>query len=481
MFRTLFLLALLASPSLAQPAPEPKDGKITIPFTMHPEGVKKPLSRYYLTPRYIDMQPGNKVPTLMKAFMEQDLFFAREQSEKRQKWNALPLDKLPLEEIRSCGAIGGLAYRTDPDALFQSYGRPLGDVDEAARQLTADWQIWFHLRADGMGTLLPEVQRIRELANVLKVRMRYEIRQGEFDKAIYSAQTFHGMATTFEAHPTLIGLLVGLAIEHQNLDAIEEMIQQPGCPNLYWSLTEFPAEVLNNRLASGAERLIADSLFRPLQEAKGPLSETELYAQMKKFDVIPSLVGGEKPLLKYSLDAPIRSTDRKKVAAAKALLVETGMNSKLVDRFSDLQLIIMADIKQYEIFVDATMIANFLPYPEAIKHVKDVEERLKKEGTRIAQLLMPSNRGILDSLVRARQRVAYLRTLEAIRLYAHEHEGKLPATLSDITVPLPSNPVTGKPFAYSLKNGVARLESVASPDSKSDPRMNRSYEIRIKN
>ncbi len=93
---------------------------------------------------------------------------------------------------------------------------------------------------------------------------------------------------------------------------------------------------------------------------------------------------------------------------------------------------------------------------------------------------MPSNRGILNSIYRARQRVAYLRTLEAIRLYAHEHDGKLPEQLSDITVPLPNDPVTGKPFAYSLKDGVAHLQSDVSPDLKIEPRMNRDYEIRVK-
>ncbi len=47
-----------------------------------------------------------------------------------------------------------------------------------------------------------------------------------------------------------------------------------------------------------------------------------------------------------------------------------------------------------------------------------------------------------------------------MRLYAAEHEGKLPAALDDIKeVPIPVDPVSGKPFGYKLEGGTATLDA----------------------
>ena len=48
------------------------------------------------------------------------------------------------------------------------------------------------------------------------------------------------------------------------------------------------------------------------------------------------------------------------------------------------------------------------------------------------------------------QRIALLRHVEALRLHAAEHDGKLPVSLSEVAVPLPDDPVIGKPFRYEV-------------------------------
>lgn len=468
---------------------EPKDGKLTIPLTLTPAGVKKPISRYFVTPQYSEMKPGNRVPTFMRAYMEQDNFYSKEPRAKRERWIQMRLQDLPLEEIKASGCIGGLAYR-DSNALFASRGRPLGDVDEGARQLTADWQIWFNIREDGIGTLLPEVQKMREHAATLKIRMRYEIATGDIEKALYSARTFHGLATAFESHPTLIGLLVGIAIEFINLAALEELIQHPDCPNLYWSFTEIPAKVLDSRLASSAERLLVEDLFRPFVTATDRMSEEEIYKHLKRIDNLTGLAGGaDNQAKKYSLDVGIRSTDKKKVEAAKKMLVETGFKAGTVEKWSELQTVATADIRQYEILLDEMLIASSLPYPAAMKQVDLAESRMKEPNSRLAQIFAPTNRKIVAAHVRLQQYVAYLRIIEAIRLYAFEHDGRLPAKLADCSVPLPLDPVTEKAFEYSVKDGVATLhggDPSAPPPGNTDParipngQTNRYYEIRIK-
>ena len=44
---------------------------------------------------------------------------------------------------------------------------------------------------------------------------------------------------------------------------------------------------------------------------------------------------------------------------------------------------------------------------------------------------------------RVKQRLALLQTVEALRMYAAEHDGKLPADLSEIRLPLPPDPRRG--------------------------------------
>jgi hypothetical protein len=469
---------------------EPKDGKLTIPLTLHPAGVKQPLSRYYLTPQYEEMKPGNRVPTFMRAYMEQDNFYSRDLREKRDHLADLVLEDLVAQiknngELGGAMMIGGLAYRKlDRDQLFYSRGRPLGDVDEGARQLSADWQIWFNIREDGIGTLLPEVQKMREHATLLKIRMRYELGTGDFDKAIYTARTFYGLSSSFESHPTLIGLLVGIAIQSIGLDGVEEMIQQPNCPNLYWSLTEIPAAVLNSRMAHGGERILSDTMFKPFTDATGPMPETEIYRLLKLYDVAGSMTEfmntSGVSRLKYNLDAPIRSTDAKKVAAARKLLIDTGTKADYVKSFTDLQAIVTADIRKYELLLDEVLITGSLPFPDAMKVGTAAEKRMKDEGGPIAQFFIPTNRKVVAALARVQQRVAYLRVVEAVRLYAHEHGGQLPAKLADCTVPIPLDPTTLKPFEYAVRDGVATLSGGIASFQPVDPRANRHYEIRVK-
>ena len=81
-------------------------------------------------------------------------------------------------------------------------------------------------------------------------------------------------------------------------------------------------------------------------------------------------------------------------------------------------------------------------------------------GTPKAQLpsFTPAAQKILRARVRLDQRFALLRHVEAIRLYAAAHGGKLPASLADIEVPLPDDPFTGKAFPYRVEGKTAIIQ-----------------------
>ena len=46
------------------------------------------------------------------------------------------------------------------------------------------------------------------------------------------------------------------------LGRVEELIQAPGSPNLYWALTDLPRPLLDLRKALQGEKLITDAEFR---------------------------------------------------------------------------------------------------------------------------------------------------------------------------------------------------------------------------
>src|SRR5262249_44728583 len=87
------------------------------------------------------------------------------------------------------------------------------------------------------------------------------------------------------------------------------------------------------------------------------------------------------------------------------------------------------------------------------------------------------------SLAAARvdRRLAALRCVEAIRLYAAKHDGKLPATLADIKdLPVPNDPLTGKSLEYAIDGNKATLMLAKPQEEKPMPSEFLKYHITLK-
>jgi hypothetical protein len=89
---------------------------------------------------------------------------------------------------------------------------------------------------------------------------------------------------------------------------------------------------------------------------------------------------------------------------------------------------------------------------------------------------MPAIQAVRSAQVRLERDVASLRVVEALRMYAADHDGKLPKTLDEITaVPIPPNPATGNSFEYRLDGTTAVLELPPSDGLN----FSRRFEIQI--
>lgn len=460
-------LIVCAPPLPAQPDPEPRGGKVTYPITLHPAPAPKPASRAYLLPEYKDSIPGNRVQMFLRLFMEQAAFFGQEESKRRQKWNEMPLAELPAEEVKD---YGGRLLRVD--------------AVDAARMLNIDWQLWYFIQRDGYETLLPDVQKMRAIADVLKSRLRGAVRNGDHWMAIETARTMFALAKTLEQHPTLIGQLVGIAIATIACNGLEELIQQPGCPNLYWSLTDLPVPFIDLRQGLQGERVLVTAQFKETLNTKGPVSDSELRFAIKEIDKIYLMEGsnairgtgkGARPSERLARWAK----DEKRLETARKRLIETGFQPSVVKSMTPLQAVVTDDFRQYEVYRDELFKWLNLPYPQSAGSEEvEAELKRKKDDLVLAPMLVAAAQKVKNAQTRIDQRIAYLRVLEAIRLHALGNGGKLPATLDEIKLPLPADPYTGKPFTYSVKGGVATLAGKNPiPDNE---RMNRVYEITVR-
>lgn len=213
----LCLAATTAFVFLSPPARTDTSSELLIRLNLKPAPAPTPALRYRLLPELREMNPGNPIQHYMKCMMEQKKFFFDEEASRyREKLLTIPLKELPSRDLRD-------------------YGRyVLNQADRAARLDNPDWQILLKLKADGIELLLPEVQQMRSLARALQTRFRAEIAQCRFDDAIRTAKTMFAISRHLGEHPTLIGDLVGIAIASLTVSHLEEMLDQPGCPNLYW-------------------------------------------------------------------------------------------------------------------------------------------------------------------------------------------------------------------------------------------------------
>ncbi len=89
--------------------------------------------------------------------------------------------------------------------------------------------------------------------------------------------------------------------------------------------------------------------------------------------------------------------------------------------------------------------------------------------------------GVLSNVAcKGNQRFAVLRTIESIRDYAAKNDGQLPDSLEGkFDLPIPLDPVTGKPFQYSRDGNKARIQCATTPILGGDG-FEATYELTIR-
>jgi hypothetical protein len=449
-------------------ADEPKETVTVIKLSVQAQAAPKPALKYLLLPELKDMQPGNPITAYYRCFMEQHNFYrGKEAAADREKWLNCPLSELP-------------------DNLADYGGSSTRQADYAARLDTCDWQILHKIRKDGIGLLLPDIQPLRELASVLKVRYRGQIKVGKFDDAIRTHQTMFALARHLGEHPTIISNLVGIAIAHVAIGPFEELIQQPGSPNLYWAIAQLPKPFVNLRRGFEGERVffLNEGEWGTLIDSNRVWSEDDVRTAReaaRKFKGIFDFnrKGDDDIVEKWLLE---RVKDEAWLSEARKRLVTAGMNDAKVKKFPPEQVLFFDLRAKLEIARDDVMKWAALPFWQADAEMSNLAKR--PEDPTPEQLIMHSLVPAIHKIHRAQgridQRLALLQVVEALRLHAAANEGKLPVSLSDVKVPLPVDPITGKPFIYKLDAATAILQGTPPKGDEKNPVMNIRYEVTIR-
>ena len=455
--RTCFCCAVIAVFAVACRADETTSTPETlVRLTVSPARAPKPALRYLLLPELLEMNPGNPIQNYMKCFMEQQkFFFDKEAFERREKLLTMPLKELPVQELKDYGRL------------------PLRQADWAARLDAPDWQFLLTIRNDGVSASIPDVQEMRTLAKALKVRFRAEIALGRFEDSLKTAKTLFAMSRHLGEHLIFVSDLVGISIAFVAIGSLEEMLEQPGCPNLYWALSNLPVPLVAIDKGTQGERVGILAEFHDLDD-RAPMSAE----QIKKFiaHMGKILVDPGNPRIRAAIDT--RAKDEKVVIAARRRLVEHGLPEERLLRFSPHQVILLDEKREYEVRRDDSMKLMNLPIWQVQSLAADLE-KANRAPTVFAEALVEGIYNVRKQQARLDQRIALLRHVEALRLYAADHGGALPAKLSDVSVPLPDDPVTGKPFRYELTGATAHLRGSPPLAQVNEAAFNVHYELTV--
>jgi hypothetical protein len=447
MHRGILSLAVLlaaALPSLAQP-PDLPLRKLTV----QPAAAPKPALKYLLLPEMRDLTPGNAALTYQRAH-NPDWWHGAPKTDK--DWDALELFlETPLGQLSKVKKVPTLPTMA------------LREVDQAARRESCDWELLPRLRKDGVFTLMGDIQTMRTYAQLLSVRARLELAEGKYEQALYTYQTMFAMSRHIGEQTTAIGVLVACATARNALHLLDEFIEQPGAPNLYWALTHLPQPLIDLRRGFESEKIMVDVHFPEVARLeKGPLPAQDLDRLSN------ACCNVEIGLWNKEYKAPVAEKMElvakvvQAYPAARQALIDQGRKTADVEALPMLQVVLIGHYQRYRIAQDELLKWTHLPFPQAYQGLKKTQAELtgavqaRQEMWPFAEFLYPVEKVYVAS-VQVHRTIAALRCIEAVRLFASAH-GKLPGSLEDITaVPTPVDPITGRPFQYAAVGDVFTL------------------------
>jgi len=452
-------LGLIASPALAQvevspslQSDKPAEAKPPEPMVIviHPKTQPDPLLRYRFWPAPEKRRGENPAAIVNRAVLlvsqrtqEQKTEFA----EKYDKWSEMPIEELPKAEVRK---------------LLTGYSSALNELARAENLMQIDYDLQLdELTANEMiQTLLPEFQEMRHLARLLQLRARLAVAEHRWEDAIRDLRIGFRLSEV-AAHSTdfLIGRLVGFAISGVMLGVVQDAIQQPDCPNLYWALSAMPAKHLfETRESLEFESVLMTRMLNvgePLPDH--PIGATAAREQLKRLvkEVNDTLVSAQ---VGAGNGAPAQLLAGAYVVAmtepCRELLAETDQWGDRVEELSSAEAVLRATLLKFQRVRDRWVAWSTLPdevweeYEVERRAAFGVNESQQDVLLSLVRMLMPAVEAARTAGLRTEQQHHLIATFEAIRMHAAE-TNELPKSLTNLRpVPAWQDAISSEPFGY---------------------------------
>jgi hypothetical protein len=486
MIRSLVWLVGLAAtlwPAVAraQLQPEPTPPK---PIVLRPAAAPVPALKYRLLPERRDLVAGNAAVFYHRA-IEMVLYVRNRLQTQALNTKSSP-SQLQVEETiaRWIGGPIREVPRDEARAHLDRYRNALHEIELGARREGCDWE--FDRRDEGFDLLMEEIQQARSLARLVVLRARLEVLEGRTEEAIHWLQVGFALTRHVAQGPTLIQSLAAVSIAQMMAGALEELIQAPGTPSLFWSLAGLPRPLIDVTPALAGERHIFEReipRLRDLDSEPWSLVQARSFSDEleRKLAMLTGLWARTEsgPGASSIWDWGARLGFTARVAGAypeaKRFLIAQGRPAARVEAMPAIQAVALFSYTLYDRQADEVFKWANLPYRQAYKGLEQSQQRIRtslddaKQGLPFGVIIPPIRNALLVP-ARVDRRLDALQCIEAVRLYAAAHDGSLPAGLEAITeAPAPLDPATGQPFGYTVSGSTASLtapilpgESVAS-------------------
>ena len=432
---SMLCLALLTVANVAA-AQTTKSGPEVYKLTVRPAAPAEPTLRYRFTTPHEQFTPGNAASMYTAAM----LVLANQPAEWQEtvdRLQATPIEKLPRDEARK---------------VLDEAKSMLDQLHVAARRDHCIWDL--PRREHAAMALLPHLHRMRPFARLLSLNARLAILEGRYDDAVDSMRTSLSMARHCQddVAGVLLDALVAAATTPYLFDDIAAMMARDDGPNLYWALATIPRPLLDVPQIVRRECGYVYYVFPALRDpARNGMTDAQW--QQIAIDVLHQL--SPTPPTTEELEKL-----KKQVAQMNASLLAKAKAQRGLEGMSDAQATAAYAVAEMERWRNEREKWFNLPFWQGYRGLVETDRAIREAQAKDPNPLVsmePKTAVWFTRLVVPDRRSAALMTIEAVR--AH---GKVPAKLSDVSLPIPNDPATGQPFVYEPRDGgftlISRIE-----------------------
>ncbi len=437
---------------------------------IHPGSEPDPLLAYRLFPSAFEMVDGNAAVHYQRAVACADVpMEIEERFEKRDEWLGLPLQEFPLKQAKAFLAA-------------VKYTRIIMELQKGNRCRDCNWRT---LSED----LLPQEPRelmfsdqlmgnywnpFYPVSEVLELALFVQIKHKKVHEALTLVSTGLSFAHRLLESGSLSNFYSGSQLSHSMLEKLYYLISLPDTPNLYWALSDLPRPFMS------CKNVVENQCMR----------WRRLYTSLYKADRSEILISEIKELLTHEA-FPFNTMKSRKAPGhvkavfaiklypdAKMYLIKKGWNRETVNSMDRLRVIALFLTSKRRLLTHRILTLLSLPrhkwgnrYTRLANDITGLRvdlyafsnwERFFLEDIYAVFESLVNKEGVID------RQVAALRCIEAIRLYRGTHKGGMPASLEELSVPVPVDPLSGTGFQYTKEAKRSTLSAPSVPSGRTE-------------